>query len=55
MHAFAADGLGTDSQDPYVRILYIIDSSAIGFELASYMFAIVLLGIIAVYFLVKQK
>ncbi|MAD72450.1 MAG: hypothetical protein CL973_01470 [Euryarchaeota archaeon] len=55
VHAFAADGLGTDSQDPYVRILYIIDSSAIGFELASYMFAIVLLGIIAVYFLVKQQ
>jgi len=55
VHAFAADGLGTDSQDPYVRILYIIDSSAIGFELASYMFAILLLGIIAVYFLVKQQ
>ena len=55
VHAFAADGLGTDSQDPYVRILYIIDSSAIGFELASYMFAIVLLGIIAIYFLVKQQ
>lgn len=55
VHAFAADGLGTDSQDPYVRILYIIDSSAIGFELASYMFAIVLLGIVAVYFLVKQQ
>ena len=55
VHAFAADGLGTDSQDPYVRILYIIDSNAIGFELASYMFAIVLLGIIAVYFLVKQQ
>ena len=55
VHAFAADGLGTDSQDPYVRILYIIDFSAIGFELASYMFAIVLLGIIAVYFLVKQQ
>jgi cytochrome c biogenesis factor len=55
VHAFAADGLGTDSQDPYVRILYIIDSSSIGFELASYMFAIVLLGIIAVYFLVKQQ
>ena len=55
VHAFAADGLGTDSQDPYVRILYIIDSNAIGFELASYMFAIVLLGIIAIYFLVKQQ
>ena len=55
VHAFAADGLGTDSQDQYVRILYFIDSSAIGFELASYMFAIVLLGIIAVYFLVKQQ
>ena len=55
VHAFAADGLGTDSQDPYVRILYIIDSSAIGFELASYMFAIVLLGMIALYFLVKQQ
>ena len=55
VHAFAADGLGTDSQDPYVRILYIIDSNAIGFELASYMFAIVLLGIVAVYFLVKQQ
>ena len=55
VHAFAADGLGTDSQDPYVRILYIIDSNAIGFELASYMFAIVLLGIIAIYSLVKQQ
>ncbi len=55
VHAFAADGLGTDSQDPYVRILYIIDSNAIGFELGSYMFAIVLLGIIAIYFLVKQQ
>ena len=55
VHAFAADGLGTDSQDPYIRILYIIDSSAIGFELASYMFAILLLGIITVYFLVKQQ
>ncbi len=55
VHAFAADGLGTDSQDPYVRILYIIDSSAIGFELASYMFAILLLGFITIYFLVKQQ
>ena len=55
VHAFAADGLGTDSQDPYVRILYIIDSNAIGFELASYMFAILLLGFIAIYFLVKQQ
>tara|TARA_Y100000996_G_scaffold414951_1_gene407515 strand:- start:1610 stop:3991 length:2382 start_codon:yes stop_codon:yes gene_type:complete len=55
VHAFAADGLGTESQDPYIRILYIIDSSAIGFELASYMFAMLLLGIITVYFLVKQQ
>ena len=55
VHAFAADGLGTDSQDPYVRILYIIDSNAIGFELASYMFAMLLLGFIAIYFLVKQQ
>ena len=55
VHAFAADGLGTDSQDPYVRILYIIDSNAIGFELASYMFAILLLGFITIYFLVKQQ
>ena len=55
VHAFAADGLGTESQDPYIRILYIIDSSAIGFELASYMFAMLLLGIFTVYFLVKQQ
>ncbi len=55
VHAFAADGLGTDSQDPYIRILYIIDSSAIGFELASYMLVMVLLGVFTVYFLVKQQ
>tara|TARA_B100000900_G_scaffold77862_1_gene62371 strand:- start:1421 stop:3802 length:2382 start_codon:yes stop_codon:yes gene_type:complete len=55
VHAFAADGLGTDSQDPYVRILYIIDFSPIGFELAMYMFAIILLGAFTIYFLVNQQ
>ena len=55
VHAFAADGLGTDSQDPYIRVMYIIDSSPIGFELASYVFAIILLGSFAIYFLVNQQ
>ena len=55
VHAFAADGLGTDSQDPYIRVMYIIDASPIGFELASYVFAILLLGSFAVYFLINQQ
>ena len=55
VHAFAADGLGTDSQDPYIRVMYIIDSSPIGFELASYVFAIILLGSFAIYFLFNQQ
>ena len=55
VHAFAADGLGTQSHDPYIRVMYIIDVSPIGFELASYMFAILLLGSFAIYFLVNQQ
>ena len=55
VHAFAADGLGTESQDPYIRVMYIIDASPIGFELASYVFAILLLGSFAIYFLINQQ
>lgn len=55
VHAFAADGLGTESHDPYVRVMYIIDASPIGFELACYMVAILILGFFAIYFLVNQQ
>ena len=55
VHAFAADGLGTESHDPYIRVMYIIDASPIGFELASYMIAILILGSFAIYFLVNQQ
>jgi len=55
VHAFAADGLGTESNDPYIRVLYSIDASPIGFELASYLFAILLLGFFALYFLLNQQ
>ena len=55
VHAFAADGLGTDSQDPYIRVMYIIDASPIGFELACYVISILILGFFAIYFLTNQQ
>ena len=55
VHAFVADGLGTTSEDPYVRIAYLVDASPIGFELASYLFVMLALGGFAVFYLVREQ
>ena len=43
VHAFVGDGQNSMPSDPYLRVLQIVDFSAIGFEVLSYLAAVVFL------------
>ena len=53
VHAFVGDGKGTLPQDPYLRILEVIDFSAVGIEILSYLILIIILSISTLLYLVK--
>lgn len=47
VHAFVADGQGSMASDPYLRIMEIIEISAVGLEVAAYLFFVILLSFLA--------
>ena len=53
VHAFVGDGKGTLPQDPYLRILEVIDFSAVGIEILSYLIIIIILSIFTLLYLVN--
>ena len=53
VHAFVGDGKGSLPQDPYLRILEVIDFSAVGIEILSYLMLIVILSIYTLIYLIR--
>ena len=55
VHAFVADGQGSMASDPYLRIMQIVEISAVGLEVATYLFFVVMLGFLAFLHLFRQQ
>ena len=55
VHAFVADGEGALPQDPYLRVLDVVEFDAIGAELVGYLSAIILLSAFAVIHLARVQ
>ena len=55
VHAFVGDGENTLPKDPYVRVIEIIDFSPVGFEILSYLMAVVGLLCLAVFHLLREQ
>ena len=55
VHAFVADGEGTLSEDPYLRVLEIAEWSPVGIEVTSYLVVMVAMGCFAMLHLVREQ
>ena len=55
VHAFVADGEGAMPQDPYLRVLDVIEFDAVGAELIGYLLAIVSLCVFSVVHLARTQ
>ena len=55
VHSFAADGAGSESSDPYLRILSLYSEGAAGVEVITYLIIIVALGLALVRHLLKVQ
>ena len=55
VHAFVADGEGALPQDPYLRVLDVVEFDAIGAELIGYLSAIILLCVFALIHLARVQ
>ena len=55
VHAFVADGEGALPQDPYLRVLDVVEFDAVGAELVGYLSAIILLCVFAVIHLARVQ
>ena len=55
VHAFVGDGKGSLPQDPYLRILEVIDFSAVGIEILSYLVLICILSVSTLIYLIRNQ
>ena len=55
VHAFVADGEGTLSEDPYLRVLEIADWSPVGIEVTSYLIVMVAMFCFAILHLLREQ
>ena len=55
VHAFVGDGKGSLPQDPYLRILDVIDFSAVGIEILSYLVLICILSVSTLIYLIRNQ
>jgi len=55
VHAFVADGQGSMANDPYLRIMQIVEISSLGMEVAAYLFFVILLSALAVLHLLREQ
>lgn len=55
VHAFVGDGENSLPRDPYVRVIEIIDFSAVGFEVMVYLFAVVGLLCLSVAHVLREQ
>jgi len=55
VHAFVGDGENSLPRDPYVRVIEIIDFSAVGFEVMVYLFAVIGLLCLSVAHVLREQ
>ena len=55
VHAFVADGEGTLSEDPYLRVLEIAEWSPVGIEVTSYLIVMVAMSYFAILHLLREQ
>ncbi len=55
VHAFVADGEGTLSEDPYLRVLEIAEWSPVGIEVTSYLIVMVAMSYFAIMHLLREQ
>lgn len=55
VHAFVGDGENSLPRDPYIRVIEIVDFSAIGFEILTYLLAVVSLLSLSFIHLIRQQ
>ena len=55
VHSFAADGAGSESSDPYLRIISLAGEGAAGIEVITYLIIIMVLGLALMGHLLKVQ